>query len=731
MKSKRIRFVLLATIFCSLFTSIVPNLQVVSAQSTPVPIQTLSYPDLTIWHVYSDNIVKTDYAKSIQGMKEAGVVQIMLNHQSFTPEAPIAPKLLQFIADCRANGIKVLGHIDANNLGSAPHDTELNKFIAKLKECQVEGIYADGCEAIRFARNQTEPDAYIKHLKNTSQYVELLKNELGLTGKRAVVMASAWHYCPQMVTRVGTLDPSNRTSLSDQVREMDRNVDGLAVAYPTSLPKTRDYGWISPAISLDTPMPSFPREEYVQVFMAAFRRDAHVNIQATLEWFARSDIEHTQIRSDIKSCEAYRAKQMKWGTSSMKIPVISPPVQPPVVQPPIVPPSSASDQILPGDISFKNVPAWATVNAPADPVNWNVPIVNYYYVDPNNPIASDIKNGSPTNGIPTSPRKTIPQNVTSTNAPVKIKLNGEYSLAAAALRGGAIYFDFVGTERNPIFVDLGNAVFKRPLVITGKWIYVIGDLKKQNFKLQSTGPESAIVLRGSNIVLKHCDVSGGPAATTSAVSVGGLNDSSTAYNIVIYENLIHNNGSPPETWATVGDQDHHGIGVGSYVNGVWITKNEIHTNSGDGIQINAGILSLLEKTRNIFVTNNNCHDNKQTGAWSKAANNVWFVNNQVSGSKGSSSNPDGAGLGTQYGAKNVTFENNSTNDCKTGIMVASRSGPGGNGPGTNIRILNNTITNALVGLRIMQDSVPVRASGNIFNSVVTNVSVMTGASVIP
>jgi len=244
-----------------------------------------------------------------------------------------------------------------------------------------------------------------------------------------------------------------------------------------------------------------------------------------------------------------------------------------------------------------------------------------------------------------------------------------------------------------------------------------------------TNPNPGIVIKGESICVRGVEVTGGPMRTTSAISVYG-SAAKAASEIVILDCWVHDNGTPgPWTDATP-DEDHHGIGIGAYSNVVRVVGCRLDRNSGDGIQINAGTLALLGTIDDVIVEGCSADDNKQAGFWAKASQNVTFRGNTVRNSRGSASNPDGAGMGAQYGPINVRFVGNTIADCRTGFLVGSRSGPGGSGPGTGIVIEGNTISTATVGLRVLGDNV-VAWRGNTLKDVATEMNANSAATVNP
>jgi hypothetical protein len=188
-------------------------------------------------------------------------------------------------------------------------------------------------------------------------------------------------------------------------------------------------------------------------------------------------------------------------------------------------------------------------------------------------------------------------------------------------------------------------------------------------------PTSFAALRNSDV---HGNLKGG------GVGVASFNTSVTT-QVVIYNNLIHDNGDVNATF----DQDSHGIGVSARVNNLWIVDNELYRNSGDGVQINAGDLASQPTTHHIYIGRNVSHHNKQSGMWTKQAVDVIVSENVVYAHRPSNSSP-GACTGFQYAPDRVWFLFNYIHDCDFGIYTGSDSGLGS---GTESYYVGNVIYN--------------------------------------
>jgi len=295
--------------------------------------------------------------------------------------------------------------------------------------------------------------------------------------------------------------------------------------------------------------------------------------------------------------------------------------------------------------------------APAVPSPWTTAVAGFYYVNQTAAGATDDNNPY---GTPAKPRQTIPVELP---AGAVVELHGTYSVAHTSPRG----LHAAGATSAPVFVR-GASATARP-VITGSWELGGTGLILENLDFDIASGDGVNVVAPANAVsIRDCDISGN-------LSGGGLGvvswSSSAASDVVVLRNSIHDNGNVNATY----DQDVHGISVGSRVSRLWIVDNEISRNSGDGVQINAGSLSLQPTTHHIYVGRNTSHHNKQTGLWTKQAVDVIFSQNTCYGHRSSDSS-EGDGMGGQYAPSWVWFLFNEIYDNERGIRMASDSGLG-------------------------------------------------------
>ena len=291
--------------------------------------------------------------------------------------------------------------------------------------------------------------------------------------------------------------------------------------------------------------------------------------------------------------------------------------------------------------------------APATPNPWTAAVSGFYYVDPSSASATDSSNP---NGWPAKPRLTIPNPIP---AGAVIELHGTYSrnhTSPNTLR-------FSGTAARPAFLR-GPTAGPRPKV-TGSW-----EVTGSYFVIENIGFEfkdamkstMAILTPTDHGVLRSCDLRGNTGG--GGVFIGSFGAGGTVNNVVISQNIIHDNG---DRFASF-DQDIHGINVGAPTNNLWILDNEFFNNSGDGVQLNGG--GGQSSLHHVYLGRNVSHHNKQTGLWTKQAVDVIFSQNVAYSHRPSNSSP-GSCLGFQYAPERVWFLFNHVYDCDNGISSGS------------------------------------------------------------
>jgi hypothetical protein len=250
--------------------------------------------------------------------------------------------------------------------------------------------------------------------------------------------------------------------------------------------------------------------------------------------------------------------------------------------------------------------------APASPSPWTVPTTGFYYVDGSSPAATDTSNPL---GTPAKPRATIPS---SLPAGAVVELHGTYDWSHESPR--TIVAN--GTVTAPVYIR-GASPTAKPLIRRGwevKGNYII--LENLEFGPNGQSNTGSLVFLSpiNHAALRHSHVHGNLNEGGVAVESwdGALNQ-----NVVIWDNIIHDNGDVNATF----DQEQMGIHVGVRVSNLWVVDNQLYRNSGDGIQINAGSPADINTTHHIYVGRNIAYSNKQTGFWVKHATDVIFSQN--------------------------------------------------------------------------------------------------------
>lgn len=245
-----------------------------------------------------------------------------------------------------------------------------------------------------------------------------------------------------------------------------------------------------------------------------------------------------------------------------------------------------------------------------------------------------------------------------------IEIRGTYGIGHTSPNG----IECAGTSDAPAFIVGGADNF-----VTGGWevrgSYCILDGL-------SFGPADAtgdvtggvvIIAPADHIALRNSDIAG-DGIDSGGTGVVSWVEGATAHDIVLLGNTIHDGGDVAADY----DQDVHGIAIGANVDHVWVIRNEMARNSGDGIQINAGDGNHAT-LHHIWVGHNVSHDNKQTGFWVKQAQDVVFSQNASFGHRPSNSS-NGACMGFQYGPERVWMIFNYLFDCEVGIALVSDFG---------------------------------------------------------
>jgi Right handed beta helix region len=292
--------------------------------------------------------------------------------------------------------------------------------------------------------------------------------------------------------------------------------------------------------------------------------------------------------------------------------------------------------------------------APGRPSPWTSNMPGFYFVQ---------QGGTNTgNGYPGNPRGSLP---------VPIPAGGyvEIGNATAFGDGNRTYtIQCNGTATAPCFVrgrdgDHVATVRASGLEINGSYA-ILEYLDIHTPTTPDTGP---VGLSGNNNVLRHSTVRGNPRG--GGVGIGGGSATKPVRSIVVYDNVIRDNGD----WQATVDQDKHGIVVVKHTRDVWILENRIYRNSGDGVQINAHPTGNETYNQRVFVGGNVAYQNKQTGFWLKEGTDIIFSQNTAHTHRPSGSS-DGCGLGAQYAHRWVWFIFNHVYNSDCGIKLQSDHG---------------------------------------------------------
>ena len=328
--------------------------------------------------------------------------------------------------------------------------------------------------------------------------------------------------------------------------------------------------------------------------------------------------------------------------------------------------------------------------SPSDPAEWpSAEATGYYFVDSTDVNATDAN----TYGYPDAPRLTLPS-FSGLAAGSVITINaGTYTIPNQNSR---FFRDSEGASDNLIWVrgyDPKNppTINGRELGLEGgKWIFLEhlqwngGNDNNNIISFSYNGARPAT----NNIVLRHCEIQDidyiGGGAGIITISSDDRNGGVITSNIILWDNYIHDNAQNID-W-DVSDFDHHGIGItartsnGTFTNRTklgWIVDNWIVECSGNGVQfISIGLPATdqRELVNYFWVAGNRTGDSRQGGLWSKRASHVFFVENEVEGSRSEYSGGNGQLAGCQYGPDYLWYIRNRMRDGTFGIQQTDSNG---------------------------------------------------------
>jgi hypothetical protein len=305
-----------------------------------------------------------------------------------------------------------------------------------------------------------------------------------------------------------------------------------------------------------------------------------------------------------------------------------------------------------------------------------------HYVDNTDANATDSSN---TYGSVAKPRATIPRFVPAGSV---VEIHGGPYVHKS---GSALRLDGVGTAEMPIFyrgADADSLVRIDVAAQTGftnlAHYIIIENIRLYRYSINPS-EETAV----SHICLRNSEVSGD--TDSGGVSVSSWFTDNWISNIVLYNLDVHDNG----LWDITSDeedndQDVHGVGIGEYVENMWILDSKLYHNSGNGIQLTGGGPSG-DNTRahHIYMGRNydNGQPNLQKFIGIKGSSDVIVSENHVSTQGGIRTT---AGMGFQYGPERVWFLFNRIHDVSGGIIAGSNSVAN---PGEESYFIGNLIYN--------------------------------------
>ncbi|MCP3099717.1 right-handed parallel beta-helix repeat-containing protein [Myxococcus sp. K15C18031901] len=197
-------------------------------------------------------------------------------------------------------------------------------------------------------------------------------------------------------------------------------------------------------------------------------------------------------------------------------------------------------------------------------------------------------------------------------------------------------------------------------------------------------PTFAVLWRGAAThhgVLRNCVAKNGTAGA-------GLNVSEKASDILIERNTISHFDK--------GSSDSHGVIVQTTARNVVVRGNDIHHNSGDGVQCigpEGGATVTGTPFDNLLVEDNELHENRENGADIKTCTRVTLRGNVIWGHKATSTSR-GEGVVVHLSASDVTLEDNVFYGNGRAINIG---GTRVNAPPTRITVQRNLIRDGLGG----------------------------------
>ena len=336
------------------------------------------------------------------------------------------------------------------------------------------------------------------------------------------------------------------------------------------------------------------------------------------------------------------------------------------------------------------------------PSEWpSAPAADYYFVEPNNPLASDVATGDELSGefgrfgYPERPRKSIPTNGWSSDiyrAGTVVWLKGGTYTSADFHSTWSPQFH--GTQEQPIWfygdpTDKPNLfgveikMYNSQHLIMDNIQWIGGN--KHNSVLSLTrdraGPTHHITLR--NLRFENLNYIGGGGAIVGLVS--SKSEGAAIHDIVVYKNTLKNNGGG-FNWITK-DGDHHGYKIDGAIDGnkayrMWIIDNTALAGDSpdpiDGLykSLSGNLVQVGDQNlksggvHHIYVAGNYQEFARQALGWTKRSHDVIISSNYCTDTHNLAGG-NGQCYGHQYDASHNWWINNVGTRSSSGWMHTS------------------------------------------------------------
>ena len=265
------------------------------------------------------------------------------------------------------------------------------------------------------------------------------------------------------------------------------------------------------------------------------------------------------------------------------------------------------------------------------PVSWEVAKDSgspAYYIDSSSPNATNYKNEF---GSPDKPRNSIPEITYEAGSYVEIH-GGPYS------GGGQIILRANGTVEQPVWIK-GASYENMPeirgeTIVKGQYIFFENLNYTEIYESIQLRPHQGSTLH--HVVVRNSVMKGtGSVAgrNASAIIAYGESSDNRFHDIIIYNNDISYFGDSfsddDPTAELTEENDYHGIGIPKNIDRAWVLKNHIHHMGGDSIQVGTASTDDINRVSNIYVGDNDFHDNLENGVDVKEADNTVITSNNI------------------------------------------------------------------------------------------------------